>query len=217
MPPKTANPSRIPAQKYSKRRDVILDHALELFSKRGLEATGLKDIAASLGLTHPALYYYFPSKEQLVFEVVEKAMLGLLEKMESSLEGLPNHAPLRLYTLVKAQVQHELEARAVIPFVNAFLYGPLKNTTKLSPEQYDQMQGMQRSVVQFYQQEVKAGQEQGSFVAGSPTVLAFGVLGIVSYSIFWYRESGSMSADKIAEQLAAQSIRSVSALVDSEL
>lgn len=204
------------SKRYSKRRDDILTEALRVFSERGLESTGIKEIATSLGLTHPALYHYFPSREQLVYEAVEKAITDEIAAMEKAVEGLPSHPSLMLHTLARAQVFHELDDRAYVPFVNAFLYGPLRNAAKLTEEQRGDILRLQRRIVDLYREVIVAGQESGEFAPGSPTVAAFGVLGILSYTVFWFRPDGRMNADAVADAVAAQAVRSVSRLVDVE-
>src|SRR5262245_66595468 len=47
-------------------RRQIVETALALFRERGLEATTIRDIAASAGLSLGAAYYYFKSKEAIV-------------------------------------------------------------------------------------------------------------------------------------------------------
>lgn len=47
-------------------RTRILDAALELFADQGFERTTVRQIAGRAKLTDAALYYYFPSKEQLL-------------------------------------------------------------------------------------------------------------------------------------------------------
>ncbi len=203
-----------PSKRYSKRRDDILTEALRVFSERGLESTGIKEIATSMGLTHPALYHYFPSKEQLVYEAVEKAIGDEIAVMEKALEGLPAHPSLQLYALAKAQVFHELDGRSYVPFVNAFLYGPLRNAAKLSDEQRAEILAMQRRIVGLYRDVIVAGQAAGEFAAGSPTMAAFGVLGVLSYAVFWFRPEGQTDAETVANTVAAQAVRSVSRLVE---
>ncbi|CCH29996.1 helix-turn-helix domain-containing protein [Actinosynnema sp. NPDC047251] len=45
--------------------------ARELFREQGLQRTSLQDIADRLGVSKPALYYHFASREDLVRSVVE--------------------------------------------------------------------------------------------------------------------------------------------------
>ena len=60
-------------------RRTLLERALELFQKRGVEATTMRDIAGAAGLSLGAAYYYFPSKEALVFAYYEENQLEVEE------------------------------------------------------------------------------------------------------------------------------------------
>ncbi len=57
--------------KSESTRRHLLDQALALFQERGVEATTMRDIAKAAGLSLGAAYYYFPSKEALVFAYYE--------------------------------------------------------------------------------------------------------------------------------------------------
>jgi AcrR family transcriptional regulator len=49
----------------------IQDIARELFSQKGVQRTSLQDIADRLGITKPALYYHFSSREDLVRSIIQ--------------------------------------------------------------------------------------------------------------------------------------------------
>lgn len=55
------------------RRAQILYAALAVFSRRGLAATKIADIAAQAGLSHGLVYHYFASKEDIFVELVRIA------------------------------------------------------------------------------------------------------------------------------------------------
>ena len=57
--------------KPSDTKQRILDVARELFTSQGVQRTSLQDIADRLGITKPALYYHFPSREDLVRSIVQ--------------------------------------------------------------------------------------------------------------------------------------------------
>lgn len=61
-------------------RDRILAAALRLFAEKGYEATSMREIAEQLGITKPALYYHFDSKEDIV-----RTLLGEIEAQVESL------------------------------------------------------------------------------------------------------------------------------------
>lgn len=54
----------------SDTRERIQEAARELFLQRGVQRTSLQDIANQLGITKPALYYHFPSREDLVRSIL---------------------------------------------------------------------------------------------------------------------------------------------------
>ena len=55
----------------SETRLRIQDIARELFSQKGVQRTSLQDIADRLGITKPALYYHFSSREDLVRSIIQ--------------------------------------------------------------------------------------------------------------------------------------------------
>jgi len=61
----------MPTEKSTKTRERLQKKALALFQKHGVEATTMRDIAKAAGMSLGAAYYYFPSKEALVFAYYE--------------------------------------------------------------------------------------------------------------------------------------------------
>jgi AcrR family transcriptional regulator len=53
-------------------RERIPQVALRLFAEKGYEATSMREIAEHLGITKPALYYHFDSKEAIVRELLRE-------------------------------------------------------------------------------------------------------------------------------------------------
>jgi AcrR family transcriptional regulator len=50
-------------------RQKILDKALEMFNERGIEYVGLRELAAVLDMRVGNITYYFPTKDDLVYEI----------------------------------------------------------------------------------------------------------------------------------------------------
>jgi TetR/AcrR family transcriptional regulator len=51
-------------------RDLIMETALALFSRRGYEGVGIQEIVDAAGITKPTLYYHFKSKQGLLETLV---------------------------------------------------------------------------------------------------------------------------------------------------
>ena len=56
-----------------KRRQQILDRAIEVFAQRGAEGTSMRSIGDAIGVSHAALKHYFDSRESLLIEVYRTA------------------------------------------------------------------------------------------------------------------------------------------------
>jgi AcrR family transcriptional regulator len=71
-----------------KRREEILQAALEVFSVQGYRGAPMADIADKVGLTLAGVLHYYPSKEELLAAVLRRRDLGLTppfqEKWEES-------------------------------------------------------------------------------------------------------------------------------------
>ena len=72
VPETPAGASRAPQRQRRKeaRPQELLDAALDLFVERGFAATRSEDVAARAGVSKGTLYLYYPSKEELLKEVI---------------------------------------------------------------------------------------------------------------------------------------------------
>lgn len=59
----------------AERERQILEGAIRFFSERGFDAQ-LRDLAADIGVTHPLVYHYFPTKQALVDRVYREVFEG---------------------------------------------------------------------------------------------------------------------------------------------
>ena len=59
----------------------IIDTAIELISEKGIKGTSLADIAKNVGISKGTLYYYYSSKNDLIFELTEIHMDHLTNRL----------------------------------------------------------------------------------------------------------------------------------------
>ena len=62
------------------RRDQILDTAARLFARRGFHGVSIDELGAAVGVSGPALYRHFPSKEGLLAEMLVSISEHLLAR-----------------------------------------------------------------------------------------------------------------------------------------
>jgi TetR/AcrR family transcriptional regulator len=67
-------------------RGIILDIALNLFSRKGYESVGIQEIVTEAGITKPTLYYYFKSKQGLLEAIVAEHSIALIDATRKAAE-----------------------------------------------------------------------------------------------------------------------------------
>ncbi len=78
------------------QRERILSCACDLYLQRGLAGFSMRKLAGSLGVTAPALYRHFESREQVLKEVVLAAYEQLSQYLYRALEGRTPEERFRL-------------------------------------------------------------------------------------------------------------------------
>jgi AcrR family transcriptional regulator len=101
-------------------RRTLLERALELFQKDGVEATTMRDIARAAGLSLGAAYYYFPSKEALVFAYYEENQAQVEDVVERATGTLRE----RLGTIFHAKLESIRPQRAMLASILPHLVNP---------------------------------------------------------------------------------------------
>ncbi|MFO1187916.1 MAG: TetR/AcrR family transcriptional regulator [Alphaproteobacteria bacterium] len=69
--------SRSQAADYQERRGRILDAAAELFARKGFLGASVAELAAACALSKAALYHYYPSKEDMLYDVMHSHVMAL--------------------------------------------------------------------------------------------------------------------------------------------
>ena len=70
-------------------KQALADTAYQLFREKGFDQVGVRDIAAALGMTTGAFYYYFKNKSEILEYRASAREAWLAEQVPALLEGLP--------------------------------------------------------------------------------------------------------------------------------
>jgi TetR/AcrR family transcriptional regulator, cholesterol catabolism regulator len=99
------------ASKSALTRRRILDAAAQVLSAKGYAGLRLTDVAAQAELQAPAIYYYYPSRDDLIEEVMWAGIADMRQHVIAVLDDLPADTPAldRLLAAVEAHLRHELE------------------------------------------------------------------------------------------------------------
>lgn len=88
---------------------MIFSAAAELFRKQGYRGTRIEDIGAAVGMTGPAVYRHFPSKEALLTELLERFVERAQRDLQIALAGDASSPRATMERIVRASVTHAVE------------------------------------------------------------------------------------------------------------
>jgi len=199
---KTAAAPKKSELKRAGRRTLIREAALHLFSERGYDRTSLQDIADTLGLTHPALYYYYRSKSDLLFDAIKMVMETMLADLETSIGNANLDHTEKLSRLIEKQINIQFSTQDAIRLIDSVLFGAMSRTDIFDKEQSRTLLKMQRKTVGLYKNLLKEGALSGAFKMDDETVATFAILGAVSNVPYWFKPHGTLSKQGAAKKLA---------------
>jgi TetR/AcrR family transcriptional regulator, cholesterol catabolism regulator len=76
------------ATRYDRRLAEILAHATEVFCKKGYEGASMRDLSRQSGMSLAGLYYYFESKERLLYLIQKHTFTTIVQRLKARLEGV---------------------------------------------------------------------------------------------------------------------------------
>src|SRR6267154_1788135 len=77
-----------PASRFDKRLSEILAHATDVFCKKGYEGASMRDLSRATGMSLAGLYYYFESKERLLFLIQKHTFSTIVQRLKTRLQGV---------------------------------------------------------------------------------------------------------------------------------
>ena len=181
--------------------DEILWAASRLFAARGYAATSTADIAKEAGLQQPSIFYYFPTKEDILQGLADKALVRPLEMLDA-ISAAPGGPAVKLYRLVAFHVRHHLSEPYDLTAV-------LDDVWRLPRERYPTWyQGAER-----YTQGIRGIVEQGVrkrvFVRTDAFLTTMAILGMCNWTLRWYHAGGRLSPIDVGDEYARINVRAL--------
>jgi AcrR family transcriptional regulator len=74
--------------RYDRRLAEILTHATEVFCRKGYEGASMRDLSRESGMSLAGLYYYFESKERLLYLIQKHTFTTIVQRLKTRLGGV---------------------------------------------------------------------------------------------------------------------------------
>lgn len=171
----------------------VLEAALGAFAEHGYHGTSIRDIAAAASLSVPGLYHHYPSKQDILVDLMRVVMDELLARSRAALAGAGEDPQDRFDALVESLLRFHMFRRRQA-FVGSTEIRSLEGPARAAyVARRDEQEHLLREVVE-------AGRASGAFTtpyaadaARAIATLCVGVAG-------WYREDGLLGPDEVVER-----------------
>jgi len=185
------------------RRTQILRQAALTFLHNGYDASSMSQIADGCGITKPGLYYHFRGKQDLLFAIMNHAMDLLEERTLAAMLSADTHEE-QLRSILHSHVRliTELEDGALTILV-------VTERNALRPEDRRIIEQRVRTYTALIRATLEGLRAAGRLREIDSAVATASLLGLVVWTSRWYRQSGRLSGDEIANQVAELGLASV--------
>ncbi len=172
----------------------ILRHATRVFSEKGYEGASIRDISRATGVSLSGLYYYFESKQKLLYLIQIHAFKSILKRLERRLAGVTNPEQ-RLRILVTNHVEyflrHPMEMK-VLAREEEFLEDPYRREVAEIKRRYYEM------ARRMFDEMRRTGRVRRV----NPRVAVLSLFGMMNWVYKWHNPRVDPRAEHLAETLA---------------
>jgi AcrR family transcriptional regulator len=181
---------------------TIRQVATDIFARQGYHAASLRQIAKASEITLGTLYHYYPSKQDLLAELMADALTPLIDsghRVRAEHAGDPKR---QLFEAVRRFVMITQASPQLAIIADVELRSLTGDNAARALSMRDEYEGIIRSIV-------AEGVESGAFHPGDVKMATFAVLAISNQPAYWFSDSGELTRDDVAEAQAMLALRLV--------
>ena len=182
--------SRAPAGERS-MPDEILSSAAALFSRRGYQGVGIRELADAVGLSTSTLYHYYATKQDILYAIIVRFLHEFTEKLVAGLRDDAVTPRDRLERAVTDHVTLTVTRREELLVGNPVL-------SALTPDQQSDIAGLRRSYRDAVRDVIVEGIAVGEFNVDDPLLTATAMLDMLDGVRAWYHPDGALSLSELA-------------------
>ncbi len=175
-------------------RNDILDAAAQVFRKRGFHGASMSAIADAVNLQKASLYHHVESKQEILLALLDRA-LGMLTEHIATISAQNIPADQKLRQMIRGYLS-TLAENADLTAVLLFEHRSLdkKSHTRHVPQR-DKFEELWRDVL-------NDGVREKIFACNDTGMAVRALMGVMNWSLTWYRPEGGKSIEEIADEYA---------------
>lgn len=175
-------------------RDDILDAAAQVFRQKGFHGASMSDIAEAVSLQKASLYHHVSSKQEILLALLDRALDMLTEYIGGiARQSIP--ADKKLRAMIRGYLK-ALTDNTDLTSVLLFEHRSLdKKTHARHVPHRDRFEGLWRDVL-------NEGVRAKLFACPDVNLTVRALMGIMNWTLTWYRPVGDQSIEQIADGYA---------------
>ncbi len=183
-------------------KEAILESAAQVFRQKGYHGASMADIAEAVQLQKASLYHHFPSKQEILLELLDRAIDMVVERMQPVLDSpLPADQKLRL--AMRTYLRTLSEQGDLVSVL-------LMEHRSLDPEYHARHTPHRDKFENMWRQVLIEGVEAGIFKMSDIPLAVRGLMGIMNWTITWFRSNGPLTIDQVADNFAGMFLEGIS-------
>jgi TetR/AcrR family transcriptional regulator, cholesterol catabolism regulator len=206
----TASPTpvqhRAPEQdsRFDRRFSEILDFAAEVFAEKGYEGASMRDLSRLSGMSLAGLYYYFDSKEKLLYHIQKHTFTTIIDRLRRRLA--PNDDPEeRIRIFVHNHVDYAVSNQTAMKVLSheddVLKDGHGAELAAIKREYYRICVGLVEDLAKS-ERLVRVGQNATAASGVATRTAVMSLFGMMNWLYTWYKPRVDPGAEVIARQIS---------------
>jgi AcrR family transcriptional regulator len=179
---------------YDRKLAEILRQAAAVFCARGYHQASVRDIARATGVSLAGLYYYFSSKEHLLYLIQRHAFRTMLKSARATLRPL-NDPEERLRTFIQLHLQFFLEHPNEMKVLT-------HEEEWLEAERRREVHALKRAYYRLCFSQVEALKKDRKLEGLNARLAALSLFGMMNWIYTWYKSGRDPDAPGCARQMS---------------
>ena len=173
----------------------LLGAATRLFAERGYEGTSVQAIVAAAGVTKGAMYHYFGSKDDLLYEVYARVLRMQTDHLVE-ISGRPDPVTERVHAAAA-----DVIVTSVDNLDDTVIF--FRSMHQLGEEKQRTVRAERRKYHELFRSMIEQGQAEGTFRTDvSADLIVDFYFGSVHHLSTWYREDGPLTGADVGRHFA---------------
>ena len=185
--------SELATRHYDEKLQQILKTSAKIFAEKGFHRTSVRDIARATEMSLAGLYYYFTTKEELLYLIQERCFVTLLDRWEEAAKpDLDARTRIRVFAENHLSFfWHNVHEMKVMAHEDESLTGEFNEKILV----------LKRRYVKVLMDLISELQDNESGPAIDLRVATFSLFGMMNWIYTWYQPKRDLSLPQLMEQM----------------